>query len=100
MTPDQSRREQELAVDPAAVAKRLEQWETLFSRHLDALRKAPELERLREEGLLPKFAALATRVRALEETSMEAWNLIMSKQAELEGLLDQMKALIERRLGG
>jgi hypothetical protein len=87
-------------IDPAAIDKRFQQWEELFRSHLEALRKAPELERLREEGLLPKFAALATRVRALEETSMEAWHLIMAGQTELQEFLDQLKVLIERRLGG
>ena len=52
-------------VDPAEIAKRLDQWETLFRTHLEAQRRAPELQRLREEAIAPKFAILATRIRAL-----------------------------------
>jgi len=43
------------------------QWEQRFAAHLRALDHAPELERLREEGLLPKMAALMTRQKFLEE---------------------------------
>jgi hypothetical protein len=49
------------------VAAQQAKWETVLSAHLEALKNAPELERMREEGILPHFAKLATRQRALEE---------------------------------
>jgi hypothetical protein len=53
------------------IAKQQEQWEARYARGVEALQKAPELERLREAGLMPKFALLLTRQRILEEQFVE-----------------------------
>ncbi len=57
-----------------AMARKQEDWERLFISHLNALKNAPELERLRERGLLPAMATLMTKFRNLEEKVDELTN--------------------------
>ena len=80
------------------LAKRLEQWEALFAGHLNALKHSPELERLREQGLLPKMATLMTRQTMLEERYWELagiitamWKETKESWLEIKTLLEQMK---------
>jgi hypothetical protein len=71
-----------------ALAERQAQWESLLATHLEALKACPELERLREEGLLPKFAALATRQRALEEQFAELSSVVVETFTIMREFLD------------
>jgi hypothetical protein len=66
-----------------ALAESRQQWEKLFTKTIDNLKAAPELERLREQGLLPKFQALATRQRVLEEGFVELRALIVETYSML-----------------
>jgi hypothetical protein len=74
-----------------ALAKQQQQWEAQHLRRLEALRRAPELERLREEGLLPKFAVLATRQRAVEEWLVEQSRIIAADHDAILAILELLK---------
>jgi hypothetical protein len=74
-----------------SLAKQQQQWERQHAAHLEALRRAPELERLREEGLMPKYAELATRQRALEEQYNELRGLAVETFTAMRELVELLK---------
>ena len=79
-----------------ALINQQQQWEARHMAHLKALRHAPELERLREEGLLPKFALLATRQRALEEEHEVLSGTIIET---LSDIVRELADIVHRALG-
>jgi hypothetical protein len=73
------------------LAKQQQLWERQHAAHLEALRKAPELERLREEGLLPKMAVLMTRQAALEREFEELRTLAVETYTAMREVLELLR---------
>jgi hypothetical protein len=103
---DNTTRQQLLAASdkllPALAAQR-ELWDQQHAAHLEAMRRAPELERLREEGLMPKMAILMTRQTTVEERQtaletqfLELWSLGVETYTRTGELVDLLKQLLQR----
>jgi hypothetical protein len=64
----------------------------MMAATMETLRRAPEIGELRQDGLLPKIAQLMTRLRAVEEKSVEVWDMLMTRQSEQDEKLDKIAA--------
>jgi hypothetical protein len=73
------------------LAKERQQWETLFTAHRENLEHQPEFQQMREQALLPKFAQLATRQRALEEQYFEMCGVIITTLDLAREILESLK---------
>jgi hypothetical protein len=94
---NQNRRELFAATDRLlpALGKQQEQWDRLHTAHLEALRHSPELERLREEGLLPRMAVLMTRQTTLEREFHELCGVAIETFTIVRELLERLKPGVE-----
>jgi hypothetical protein len=88
MTPNDKQRVDELL---DAVAKRQEQWERLFAAHRENLLHLPEVQAMREEGLMPKMAVLMTRQTALEEQFHELRILAVETYTAMKEVLELLR---------
>jgi hypothetical protein len=65
----------------------VQQWQQRVTGVLEAARHYPEKEKQREEALLPRFAELATRVRACEEEMHNVRALVIEMHTLVTAIL-------------
>ena len=75
--------------------KRLHTSEKLHAAVLQGFEKAPAIEAARENGLLPKVAEVATRVRALEEAYADLRDFSVSLFETLRDITDLLRRATE-----